>query len=143
MTAMAQTHQKIFDDFVNGRLAKDEWTHEAHLIACWVTLQDRSPADAIDFLRDAITTHNCGVGTPNTATSGYHETLTRFYVHAVSQADASSPEDLFADPRCDRSAALRHWSRELLFSPECRAAWVEPDQEPISWSAADQGTSVS
>lgn len=24
----------VFDDFVNGRLPKDAWTHEAHLITC-------------------------------------------------------------------------------------------------------------
>ncbi len=128
-----QTAFAIFDDFVNGRLAKDAWTHEAHLITCWVALQDRTPGETLAFLREAIQTHNCGIGIRNTDTSGYHETLTVYYVTAVAQAAAPSIEELYDVPSCDRKAALNHWSREVLFGTEARLGWVEPDIAPLPW----------
>lgn len=131
MSGTPRDHYEMFDDFIHGRLAHGEWTHEAHLITCWVTLQDREPAEAIDYLRASIKAHNCGTGVANTDTSGYHETLTRYYVHAVSQAAASAPEDLFADPTCDRKAPLNHWSKELLFSTQARLNWTEPDLQQL------------
>jgi len=123
----------MFDAFVNGRLPKDAWTHEAHLITCWVALQDRTPAQTLAFLREAIQTHNCGIGIRNTEASGYHETLTVYYVTAVAQAAAPTLEALYAEPTCDRNAALNHWSRELLFSPEARLAYVEPNLAALPW----------
>jgi len=127
---------EMFDAFVNGRLAKDEWTHEAHLIACWVALRDRTPSQTLSFLRDAIRSHNCGVGTENSATSGYHETLTVYYVTAVSIADADSLDELFETPTCSRTAPLDHWSRDALFSSEARLDWLAPDQAPLPWPRA-------
>lgn len=123
----------VFDDFVNGRLPKDAWTHEAHLITCWVALQDRTPAETLAFLRDAIQTHNCGIGIRNTDTSGYHETLTVYYVTAVTQAAPPTIEELFEIPSCGRKAALDHWSRGVLFGAEARVGWVEPDIAALPW----------
>lgn len=123
-----RTHQQTFDDFIAGRLPAGEWTHEAHLIACWMTLQSRSPTEALPYLRESITTHNCGVGTPNTETEGYHETLTIFYIASVHKAAAPNPEALFDMELCNRTAPLQHWSRERLFTPQARRGWLAPDK---------------
>lgn len=131
-----KTPEQTFDDFINGRLPKGEWTHEAHLITAWVALRDRTPVETLGFLRDAIQTHNCGIGVQNTDSTGYHETLTRYYVTAVAQAIDDGAEDLealFLVPSCGRTAALTHWSRELLFSSPARLGWVEPDLAPTPW----------
>lgn len=125
--------QQVFDDFVNGRLAKDAWTHEAHLITCWVALQERTSAETLAYLRDAIQTHNCGIGIRNTETSGYHETLTVYYITAVAAAAAPTIDELFEVPSCGRIAALDHWSRDVLFSTGARLAWVEPDVTAMPW----------
>ncbi|MEM7093829.1 MAG: hypothetical protein AAF567_12565 [Actinomycetota bacterium] len=126
---MERTEQEIFDDFVNGRLGKDEWTHDAHLITCFVALQDRSPVETLAYLRDAIQTHNCGIGIRNTDTMGYHETLTRYYVTAVAQAMGVEPtlDHVMSDPHCSRTAPLDFWSRERLFSVGARLGWLEPE----------------
>jgi len=124
----------MFDAFVNGRLSLEEWTHEAHLITCWVALQDRSPSETLSFLRDAIQTHNCGIAIRNTDTSGYHETLTVYYITAVAQAAVNTLDELYAEPSCGRKAALNHWSRELLFSKEARLGYVEPDLAELPWT---------
>jgi hypothetical protein len=125
--------EAMFDAFVNGRLGKGEWTHEAHLITCWVALKDRSPSETLAFLRNAIQTHNCGIGIQNTATMGYHETLTVYYVTAVAQAAAATLEELYDVATCGRDAPLQYWSREVLFSTEARLGWVEPDLAELPW----------
>ena len=127
------TPDEMFDAFVNGRLPKNAWSHEAHLITCWVALQDRSPAETLAFLRHAIQTHNCGIGIRNTETSGYHETLTVYYVTAVAQAAAPTLAGLFEVPSCGREAPLEHWTREVLFGSEARLAYVHPDIAPLPW----------
>lgn len=139
------TPEETFEAFINGRLPKDAWTHEAHLITAYVSLRDRSPEETLDFLRDAIQTHNCGIGISNTETSGYHETLTRYYVTAVWQAlsdsatNAGSAErdvtvdDVFAHRFCDRTAPLTYWSHDLLFSVGARLGWVAPDLGETPW----------
>jgi len=135
------TPDETFDAFVNGRLPKDAWTHEAHLITAWVALRDRSAEQTLVFLRDAIQTHNCGIGIRNTETSGYHETLTRYYVTAVDQAigdGVGSLEELFAYPTCARTAALSFWSREVLFGTAARMGWVEPDLQPTPWPVVSE-----
>lgn len=128
------SHAEMFDRFVNGRLGLKEWTHEAHLITTWVALRDRTPAETLAFLRHAIQTHNCGIGITNDDASGYHETLTVYYVTAVHQAAAPSPEALYDIATCGRKAALEFWSRDVLFSVEARRRWVEPNLGPLPWT---------
>lgn len=124
---MHRSHFEIYDDFINGRLGKDEWTHEAHLITCWMALKTRSVDEAISHLRDSIKAHNCGIGTANTEYSGYHETLTVYYVNAVDAVGASTPEELFDEPTCNRTAPLKHWDKETLFTPEARLNYLAPN----------------
>jgi len=128
------TPEEMFDRFVDGLLPKDSWTHEAHLITCWVALRDRTPAETLAFLRHSIMTHNCGIGIRNTETGGYHESLTVYYVTAVHHADAATLDDLYATPSCGRQAPLNHWTRERLFGTEARLAWVTPDVRELPWT---------
>lgn len=124
----------MFDAFINGRLSKDEWTHEAHLTTCWVALQGRTPQDALSMLRGSIRTHNCGVGTPNTDTTGYHESLTVYYVTAISQISHLPSANTLASPDCTRVAPLQYWTKDCLMSTEARMAWVAPDVSPLPWT---------
>lgn len=130
----------MFDAFVNGRLPRDAWTHEAHLITCWVALQDRTPQQTLRFLRDAIQTHNCGIGIRNTETSGYHETLTVYYITAMANSSATTLEAVMKEPGCGRDAPLEHWSRELLFGTRARLGWVAPDLAPLPWEPIDSAS---
>lgn len=125
--------------FCARTLPKAEWTHEAHLrVGLWHLLR-HPPGEALDLLRDRIQRYNEATGVANTATSGYHETITRFYALAIggflADADRSRPIDALGDDllgRCgDRALPLRHWTRERLFSPEARLGWLEPDLRPL------------
>ena len=121
--------------FCARTLLKTEWTHEAHLrVGLWHVLK-YGPEEALGLLRPRIRAHNESVGTANTDSSGYHETITRFYVWRIGLflrlADASRTADELASELVrelgDRDLPLAYWSRELLMSREARLGWVEPD----------------
>lgn len=121
--------------FESQNLPKVEWTHEAHLVvAVWYC--DKLPLDeAMKIVREKITLHNTSVGTPNTDTEGYHESITRFWLvvaHAFLKDHKS--EDL--DAKCNllinskigtSNYPLQYFSTETLFSVKARREWVEPN----------------
>lgn len=122
--------------FETRMLPTPKWTHQAHLlVALWYSLRHRAD-DALNIVRENIKGYNDAVGTANTETSGYHETITVFYMWAVRKfiADAS-PEaslvELANSLICGKCAAksfpFEYYSRDLLLSTEARMKWVEPD----------------
>jgi hypothetical protein len=140
----SQTEQLV-TAFRARTLPKADWTHHAHLrVGLWHVL-NYPPDTALARLREGITRLNEAHGTPNTFRSGYHETITQFYVwliaHFVFQADPNrrrSLDDLGTEliaRHGDRNLPLRYYSRELLDSPEARELVVMPDLEPSfeSW----------
>jgi len=125
--------QQTFNAFCDLTLAKSDWTHEAHLRVCWVALATRDRRAAVGFLREAIKSYNDATGVENTDTSGYHETLTQYFVGAVSSLDSTDIDRVIGSPRCSTNAPLCHWSRNVLFSPAARAVWIGPDKTPLPW----------
>ena len=114
---------------------RTEWTHQAHLaVGLWHVSQYKRK-DALQRLRAGITRLNESNGVVNSATGGYHETVTRAYVALLSDfatrnADKTAAERvraLLEDPLSDKKALLRFYSRALLESSEARLDWVEPD----------------
>ena len=127
----------LVEQFHDRTLPKAAWTHEAHLIVCWYALRTMTIDAAAAELRHAIRAYNETTGTPNTETSGYHETLTRYYVSAVAALNATTVEATFDANSCSRTAPSAHWTRERLFTPEARARWLEPDLRPLPWPTHD------
>ena len=123
-------------------LPKAEWTHHAHLRAgLWHALH--YPDDvALDLLRERIRAYNDATGVANTASSGYHETITRFNLHVIRMylrsVDSQRAIDELAQELIarygDRDLQLRHYTRQRLFSPEARFSWLEPDLEALPGS---------
>jgi hypothetical protein len=125
--------------FCDGTLPKSEWTHEAHLrVGLWHLLR-HSPAEALDLLRDRIRRYNIATGGTNTETTGYHESITRFYVWVIDRflqnidrtrsIDELTTELIHA---CgDRELPLNYWTKSRLMSSEARLGWVEPDLRPL------------
>lgn len=114
-------------------LPKPEWTHEAHLAACWAALRELRVETALDVLRDTICVYNTATGVENTATSGYHETITRYYVGAVASLGDRPVREIVDAKRCARAAPFTFWTTERLFSEPARAAWIAPDLRPLPW----------
>ena len=120
--------------FEERSLAKADWTHAAHLTVGLYYCLHASFGMAKNLMRDGIYWLNDAHGTPNTESSGYHETLTVFWMKTIDaflaagdrgKGLAALANELVAD--CDARLPLKYYSRELLFSPAARAAYVAPD----------------
>ena len=116
-------------------LPKPEWTHEAHIsTTCWLLLERPDILPERD-LPDLIRRYNESVGGVNSATEGYHETITQLFIHTLrrrlkeseGEGLAARVNAILSAPEGRREWPLRFYSRELLFSKEARLGWVEPD----------------
>ena len=119
-------------------LPKCEWTHAAHFAAAmWVLTRANLVAER--DLPAVIRCYNEATGTPNTDTTGYHETITlasirvaRAYLANGSHAGrAEVLRELLASPFGRSDWLLAYYSRDRLFSVEARRRWVEPDLSPL------------
>ena len=135
------THRVSPDDrlFVtrleDSTLAPSEFDHRAHVRAAYVYLAEFDPEAATARMRSALLTFLQHHGIP---ASKYHATMTKAWILAVRHFMALTPDaesaDAFiaANPQLlDSRIMLSHYSASLLFSPEARAEFVEPDQSPI------------
>jgi N-formylglutamate deformylase len=132
-------YQDLVAKFNSCTLPKEKWTHEAHLIvAVWYCKNYELPK-ALNLLRYHIKTFNISVGTPNSDTQGYHETLTRFWLLIAAMFANTNPEKSFeetsetfvASAWASRSLALNYYSHEVLFSLKARKEWVESDSQKL------------
>jgi len=123
-----------------GLLATDlpraEWTHEAHLGATAYLLLRHPEVDLDAELPGLIRRCNESVGGVNSDSEGYHETITRVFLHGIrlflAEADLGEPlhdivNELLLSPMGAREWPLRFYSPSRLFSIEARRAWVAPD----------------
>ncbi|APR52757.1 hypothetical protein CA223_09425 [Sphingomonas koreensis] len=120
-------------------LAREEWTHEAHLAACLYLLDRRRDIDVDGEIAGLISRFNESVGGVNDDQNGYHDTITRTYVAGVRRfLREEATGDLTADVNAllasetgSRNWPLRFYSRERLFSVEARRGFVQPDRAPL------------
>ena len=127
---------RIGEGLIARDLPRPDWTHEAHLAATTYLLT-RRPDVAIDkALPGAIRAYNESVGGVNDDTQGYHETITRLFLHGVrlflAEADLDEPlhelvNVLLRSPMGRRDWPLRFYSADRLFSVEARRHFVPPD----------------
>lgn len=124
--------------FEERTLPKSEWTHAAHLVVGLYYCYHNPLSVAKNLMSDGIRRLNDAHGTPNTQTSGYHETITIFWLRTVNDyLDKTGRENGLAKlaggllKECgDPHLPLKHYSRERLFSVEARMHFVEPDLKP-------------
>lgn len=130
----------LIDAFEDCTLPRSAWTHAAHLtVAMWYLLH-HSLEEATNIIRAGIKRYNGAHGIVTTPTGGYHETMTIFWISMVHNylKDFTGPAVSFValangliESRGDSKLPLKHYSRELLFSPEARVEFVEPDLKAL------------
>ncbi|MFL6829714.1 MAG: hypothetical protein ACJ8D5_03725 [Sphingomicrobium sp.] len=127
---------RIGEGLVARTLPKSEWTHEAHLAATTYLLTRRPDIDLDEDLPGIIRRYNESVGGVNSDTEGYHETITRVFLHGVrmflAEGDPGDPlhetvNELLLSPMGSREWPLRFYSAERLFSVEARRHFIPPD----------------
>ena len=125
----------LVKSFEERTIAHSDWTHAAHLSVGFYYVQRLPFAVAKNVMRDGIHWLNDRHGIPNTATSGYHETLTVFWLKRIWNFLDSRPDrnDLPAlanqliSVYNDSRFPLGFYSRQLLFSAEARRDYYPPD----------------
>lgn len=125
--------------FHDATLPRSAWNHRAHMTAALSFGRALPTALALDAMRAGILRFNAAAGIENSPDAGYHETITRFYMHVVTlhvQCEPT-PESTAADAnalmeRWGRAdLPFDYWSRARLFSREARADWLPPDRKPL------------
>lgn len=127
---------RVGEGLLAANLPREDWTHEAHIAATTYLLLKRPDVDVDRELPGLIRRYNESVGGVNSDSEGYHETITRVFLHGVrlflAEAGPNEPlhelvNELLLSPMGRRDWPLRFYSRERLFSVEARRNFVEPD----------------
>ncbi|MEM6696787.1 MAG: hypothetical protein AAF806_06575 [Bacteroidota bacterium] len=124
--------EELIEAFSNKTLPISEWTHEAHIIVAFWHNWHYDFHDAFAMVRKKIIAYNESVGTPNTNTSGYHETLTRFWMTLTKNHILENNHSTL-DKACSsfiilsnlsKFIPLEYYTKDILFSKEARKKWV-------------------
>jgi flavin reductase (DIM6/NTAB) family NADH-FMN oxidoreductase RutF len=130
--------EDFFGRWREGTLPKAAWTHAAHVgMAAYIAF-DHAEEEAFALTKKGILHHNQCVGTPNTDTSGYHETLTRFWCATVGEfVRAGGFESHLEAVRAaverfgaDRDRHSLFYSSDVVRDTRARREWIPPDREP-------------
>lgn len=134
--------KNIVKAFENHTLPLQRWTHEAHLsTGLWYILKDGKAA-ALCKIRSGIISYNLAMGVRNTSSSGYHETITVFWVWLLDQylkhfGEGKNIEEL-ADAfvkshYAAKELPLKFYSKEALMSTAARGQWLAPDIQALDF----------
>jgi len=126
--------------FERGTWPKSSWNHAAHIAVAGCYLLAHPSDVAESRMRLGIRHYNHCTGTVNSDRSGYHETLTLFWLAVVKAHLLEMPADL---PRLETVRALvgelgprrdlykEYYSFDVVRSAEARRSWVPPDVKPL------------
>jgi hypothetical protein len=144
MEPASNSLENLAQRFRNRTLPREEWTHTAHLqVGAW-HVEHFGLEQAIVELKLGIRLLNESLGTPNTATQGFHETITVAYAHLIAAFLAQRPPlmsfgecvDRLTNSALGSSSFLQtFYSREVLMSETARTSWVEPDLAALALPA--------
>jgi adenylate kinase family enzyme len=137
---LAHRETSFIDDlgirFEACAIPSKEWTHAAHLTVGLWHVHRYGAEHALVRLRSGIRRLNESHGGVNSATNGYHETITAVYVQLLAQFLESIDPDmtlgmraiqLLASPLAAKDVLFTFYSRERLTSTTARAGWIDPD----------------
>jgi hypothetical protein len=126
--------------FSDCTLPYEEWTHEAHLVVGLWFLTRHSLRGALPHMRTGIRRYNVACGIVNSDTTGYHETITCFYLRIIQHFLSCRPGNrplhtlataLIHSHSAAPTLAQEYYSGERLFSAAARDCWVAPDRRPM------------
>jgi hypothetical protein len=134
---LAASHAGGMDGRAIARpLPREEWTHEAHLAATTYLLLRHPEIDLDKDLAGLISHYNESAGGVNSDSEGYHDTITRVFLHGIrlflSEVDRREPlhvivNELLSSPMGKRDWPLRFYTRDRLLSVAARRSFVPPD----------------
>lgn len=132
--------EKLVAAFENCTLDKDDWSHEAHLLAGMKTCilyQENAYLE----MKKRVIRFNESVGTINSKSSGYHETITFYWIqilhHFCKKNNITSFDQeavntlLMSEALVQRNSFLQYYSKDLIMSSKARLELIKPDLKEI------------
>ncbi|WP_196889683.1 hypothetical protein [Aureivirga sp. CE67] len=127
------------EKFKQKTFTKKDWTHEAHLvIGVWYCFH--LPKEKVfPFLKENISALNEKIGVENSDSSGYHETITLFWIWVIQEFIKQNPKQnilniltIFLKSNYSKQGfILEFYSKELLKATTARKHFIKPDLKPI------------
>ena len=130
---------ELVRSFEAATIPHDDWKHAEHLVVALYYLTLNELEIAYEKMRSGILNlleHGFKVDLKKEMP--YHETITLFWMRTVHDYNASKNGASLLEKanevayKWDKDYPLRFYSRELLFSDEARARFVEADLAPPS-----------
>lgn len=120
---------EFLEAFHSCRLENAQFRHADHLRLAWIHLRRRPFEEALQQVRAGIQKFAIHHGVPQL----YHETITVAWMRLLATHHELSFETFLSENenRLNKDLLHRFWSPELLASDEAKAAWVQPDREPL------------
>lgn len=131
---------QTINQFNNKTLEKSAWTHAAHLTVGLWHVSNFPLDEAICRMRSGIISYNLAVGTENTGSGGYHETLTIFWLtilhHFYEQQEDKSLlslcNTLLSSNLAVNTLPFHFYDRAKVLSLAARARFIAPDKVQIT-----------
>jgi hypothetical protein len=132
--------QDLVQKFENRTLSRQDWTHAAHLtIALWYSLKHSFPKN-VELICNGIQIYNAAQGIESTPTSGYHETITLFWIFTTQKflfsVDIHNTililTNQFIHQYSNPKLIFDYHSCDVLFSAKARTQWVEPNLKSLT-----------
>lgn len=123
----------LVEKFENGTILREEWNHAGHLTVALFYLTNHDFEIATQKMKRNLLGYLKKLGIDFTKEMPYHETLTLFWMKTVEDFKNSKNADSIVKicnelvEKFDKDYPFRFYSRELLFSEEARAKFVEAD----------------
>ena len=131
------------------QLDATEWTHEAHMHAPWIALQQQHTHNcanmALPRMRTAIQTFNARVPQRPHA---HQETIAVAFPHVMAHRLAQSQNQSWKDfahqnnDLITSNPLLQFHSAECLFSDAARVVFVPPDSQPLPFFSENGNSNV-
>lgn len=124
----------LLRSFEDATILHSDWKHAEHLVVALCYLSHHDLEAATCKMRNGIFNLLAnGFKVDLEKEMPYHETITVFWMRAVAEFNASKNGDSLLNKanelagNYDKDYPLKFYSRELLFSDEARAKFVEGD----------------
>lgn len=129
----------LIHSFIDHTLGKSDWTHEAHIAVSFWFNRHYNYEEAFIKMKNGIITYNESVGTVNSTSSGYHETMTRYWMIIIHNFLANRSfktvsealSEFMESPESLRHSPLEFYTKDLLFSVEARQQWINGDKKKL------------
>ncbi|CAH1794339.1 unnamed protein product [Owenia fusiformis] len=128
--------EAFMNAFEERTLPFEDWTHEAHLRMAWNYIM-KYGEQAEPYIKNGIQRYN--EQNKHLISTGYHETVTKFYIHMVTYAinissnpDITFEEFLTEHPYLtDRNLLFEYYTKECISSKHAANEFMEPDIQQL------------